>query len=134
MADFDICNVILYQCLNLINICRLDGLEVAFPPRKSKVWGSIPAVVDRFSYRLVVIVADLKRELPQELAIFEPRLITRGLNRHLLELESWFSRWKIALNVAKTEIPVTNRRAPLAVRPLEALAPGRDDGTPPGTE
>ncbi|GFW90352.1 hypothetical protein TNCV_2122151 [Trichonephila clavipes] len=28
----------------------------------------------------------------------------------------------------------TNRRAPLAVRPLEALAPGQDDGNPPGTD
>ncbi|GFU90792.1 hypothetical protein TNCV_4870241 [Trichonephila clavipes] len=28
----------------------------------------------------------------------------------------------------------TNRRAPLAVRPLEALAPRKGDSTPPGTE
>ncbi|GFT06550.1 hypothetical protein TNCV_3356681 [Trichonephila clavipes] len=28
---------------------RLGGLEVAFPPRKSKVEGSIPTGVDRFS-------------------------------------------------------------------------------------
>ncbi|GFW68490.1 transposable element Tcb2 transposase [Trichonephila clavipes] len=32
----------------------------------------------------------------------EPKLIARALNRHL-DLEEWFSKWKIALNVANTE-------------------------------
>ncbi|GFU28364.1 hypothetical protein NPIL_384621 [Nephila pilipes] len=27
----------------------------------------------------------------------------RSLNRHLLELEDWYSTWKIAQNVSKTE-------------------------------
>ncbi|GFU62485.1 RNA-directed DNA polymerase from mobile element jockey [Trichonephila clavipes] len=33
----------------------------------------------------------------------EPKLIARALNRHILDLEDWFSKWKIALNVTKTE-------------------------------
>ncbi|GFX07203.1 RNA-directed DNA polymerase from mobile element jockey [Trichonephila clavipes] len=33
----------------------------------------------------------------------EPKLIARALNRHMLDLEDWFSKWKIALNVAKTK-------------------------------
>ncbi|GFW28482.1 hypothetical protein TNCV_4641451 [Trichonephila clavipes] len=77
----------------------------------------------------------------------EPRLIARALNRHLLDLEDWFCKWKIALNVAKTEAVFftkysvscirytpTNRRTPLAIWPLEGLAPGKGDGTRTGTE
>ncbi|GFX72070.1 hypothetical protein TNCV_2346581 [Trichonephila clavipes] len=33
----------------------------------------------------------------------EPKLIARALNRHILDFEDWFFKWKIALNVAKTE-------------------------------
>ncbi|GFX06968.1 hypothetical protein TNCV_1555711 [Trichonephila clavipes] len=31
----------------------------------------------------------------------ESKLVARAINRHLLVLEDWFSKWKIALNVAK---------------------------------
>ncbi|GFW81642.1 RNA-directed DNA polymerase from mobile element jockey [Trichonephila clavipes] len=40
----------------------------------------------------------------------EPKLIARALNRHLLDLEDWFSKWKIALNVAKTEAVFFTRK------------------------
>ncbi|GFX63376.1 hypothetical protein TNCV_3619791 [Trichonephila clavipes] len=42
----------------------------------------------------------------------EPKLIARALNRHLLDLEDWFSKWKIALNVAKTEAVFTRKLRP----------------------
>ncbi|GFX37821.1 RNA-directed DNA polymerase from mobile element jockey [Trichonephila clavipes] len=40
----------------------------------------------------------------------EPKLIARALNRHILDLEDWFSKWKIALNVAKTEAVFFTRK------------------------
>ncbi|GFV45745.1 RNA-directed DNA polymerase from mobile element jockey [Trichonephila clavipes] len=40
----------------------------------------------------------------------EPKLIARALNRRLLDLEDWFSKWKIALNVAKTEAVFFTRK------------------------
>ncbi|GFX80374.1 probable RNA-directed DNA polymerase from transposon BS [Trichonephila clavipes] len=40
----------------------------------------------------------------------ELKLIARTLNRHLLDLEDWFSKWKIALNVAKTEAVFFTRK------------------------
>ncbi|GFU87643.1 hypothetical protein TNCV_2935651 [Trichonephila clavipes] len=33
----------------------------------------------------------------------EPKLIARALNRHILDLEDWFSKWKIALNVESSD-------------------------------
>ncbi|GFX36489.1 hypothetical protein TNCV_1254621 [Trichonephila clavipes] len=39
-----------------------------------------------------------------------------------------------SVKVKSRKYTPTNRRTPLAVRPLEALAPGKDDGTPTGTE
>ncbi|GFX84495.1 RNA-directed DNA polymerase from mobile element jockey [Trichonephila clavipes] len=43
----------------------------------------------------------------------EPKLVARAINRHLLALEDWFSKWKIALNVAKTEAVFFNRKTRL---------------------
>ncbi|GFW03121.1 RNA-directed DNA polymerase from mobile element jockey [Trichonephila clavipes] len=43
----------------------------------------------------------------------EPKLIARALNRHILDLEDWFSKWKIALNVAKTEAVFFTRKRSL---------------------
>ncbi|GFX52620.1 RNA-directed DNA polymerase from mobile element jockey [Trichonephila clavipes] len=40
----------------------------------------------------------------------EPKLIARAIYRHLLDLEDWFSKWKIALNVAKTEAVFFTRK------------------------
>ncbi|GFY03802.1 RNA-directed DNA polymerase from mobile element jockey [Trichonephila clavipes] len=40
----------------------------------------------------------------------EPKLVARAINRHLLVLEDWFSKWKIALNVAKTEAVFFTRK------------------------
>ncbi|GFV34462.1 putative RNA-directed DNA polymerase from transposon X-element [Trichonephila clavipes] len=40
----------------------------------------------------------------------DPQLIARALNTHLLDLEDWFSIWKIALNVAKTEAVFFTRK------------------------
>ncbi|GFT98656.1 RNA-directed DNA polymerase from mobile element jockey [Trichonephila clavipes] len=40
----------------------------------------------------------------------EPKLAARAINRHLLDLEDWFSKWKIALNVAKTEAVFFTRK------------------------
>ncbi|GFW58701.1 RNA-directed DNA polymerase from mobile element jockey [Trichonephila clavipes] len=38
-----------------------------------------------------------------------PRHLNRAINRHLV-LEDWFSKWKIALNVAKTEAVFTRKK------------------------
>ncbi|GFW22014.1 RNA-directed DNA polymerase from mobile element jockey [Trichonephila clavipes] len=43
----------------------------------------------------------------------EPKLVARAINRHLLVLEDWFSKWKIALNVAKTEAVFFTRKTRL---------------------
>ncbi|GFT24506.1 RNA-directed DNA polymerase from mobile element jockey [Trichonephila clavipes] len=43
----------------------------------------------------------------------EPKLAARAINRHLLVLEDWFSKWKIALNVAKTEAVFFTRKTRL---------------------
>ncbi|GFY19410.1 RNA-directed DNA polymerase from mobile element jockey [Trichonephila clavipes] len=40
----------------------------------------------------------------------EPKLIARALNRHILDLEDWFTKWKIALNVAKKEAVFFTRK------------------------
>ncbi|GFU21130.1 hypothetical protein TNCV_5115331 [Trichonephila clavipes] len=61
----------------------------------------------------------------------------QSTKQNLLELESWFSRWKIALNVAKTEAVFLESPigSPIgSPTPLEASTPGHDEGTPPGTE
>ncbi|GFS90146.1 RNA-directed DNA polymerase from mobile element jockey [Trichonephila clavipes] len=42
----------------------------------------------------------------------EPKLVARAINRHLV-LEDWFSKWKIALNVAKTEAVFFTRKTRL---------------------
>ncbi|GFV17592.1 RNA-directed DNA polymerase from mobile element jockey [Trichonephila clavipes] len=43
----------------------------------------------------------------------EPKLAARAISRHLLVLEDWFSKWKIALNVAKTEAVFFTRKTRL---------------------
>ncbi|GFW60001.1 RNA-directed DNA polymerase from mobile element jockey [Trichonephila clavipes] len=43
----------------------------------------------------------------------EPKLVARAINRHLLVVEDWFSKWKIALNVAKTEAVFFTRKTRL---------------------
>ncbi|GFV96232.1 probable RNA-directed DNA polymerase from transposon X-element [Trichonephila clavipes] len=43
----------------------------------------------------------------------EPKLAARAINRHLLVLEDWFSKWKIALNVAKNEAVFFTRKTRL---------------------
>ncbi|GFV52173.1 hypothetical protein TNCV_5070941 [Trichonephila clavipes] len=48
---------------------------------------------------------------------------------HRLQTKRW-----IPVLSSLEQITTTNRRAPLAVRPLEALALGHGDGTPPGTK
>ncbi|GFU91524.1 RNA-directed DNA polymerase from mobile element jockey [Trichonephila clavipes] len=43
----------------------------------------------------------------------EPKLVARAINRHFLVLEDWFSKWKIALNVTKTEAVFFTRKTRL---------------------
>ncbi|GFV39414.1 RNA-directed DNA polymerase from mobile element jockey [Trichonephila clavipes] len=43
----------------------------------------------------------------------ELKLAARAINRHLLVLEDWFSKWKIAHNVAKTEAVFFTRKTRL---------------------
>ncbi|GFS68366.1 RNA-directed DNA polymerase from mobile element jockey [Trichonephila clavipes] len=92
----------------------------------------------------------------------EPKLIARALNIHILDLEDWFSKWKIALSVEKTEavfftrkhsltypriylhneqIPwsqhtkyLANRRAPMTARTPAGSDPDHGDGTPSENE
>ncbi|GFX58124.1 hypothetical protein TNCV_4048821 [Trichonephila clavipes] len=59
----------------------------------------------------------------------------REFKKHAPPLPAFKGSAKFAYSDAdKVRYSSTNRRAPLTVWNLEALAPGTDDGTPPGTE
>ncbi|GFV97722.1 uncharacterized protein TNCV_2313081 [Trichonephila clavipes] len=59
---------------------------------------------------------------------FEWRCRKKGVNTHVCR------KFKALFGRIGERYTTTNRRAPLAIRPLEALVPGQDDGAPSETK